>query len=445
MRGRPIALVFIAACSDFGERETLPPQGQLLFSVTTDATLPVGPTEVAGPDELPPVFDRLRVELFEPGMTTPCPGCAREFGIDRTKTDQGRTSMGFVVRPGVSGYRARVLLFRSSGQESKRSRPGSTLETTVLLPVTAAEGIVEASVVLSTNDLTVPRGTLEAPIPATNGRAPTGVVGTYQKERALPCAGVAGEGEACVVGGAFWVGDLTIPEPYERLAVVSSFYVDAKEVTVGEVRASGLAADRDPIRRESIGECTYSGAAGLFENHPVTCVSKDLASRYCEAQGKRLPSLLELMLLGGGRRSSPYPWGSDAPACADVMFARASAPRPGQTDECLSLGEGPAPAGSGARDRLVLGGVTVLDIAGNVSEWTADIFNADDEPCWAPPIVEGVCTTKGTKKPNSLAVFGGNFKSDVGELLAATRQGIGDDSGVTPRNNTLGFRCARTP
>ena len=109
-------LVAIAAPSACGlaDRPELPPEGQVVLYVTTDAVLPAPPSETNGTAGL---FDRLSIEIFPPGESTPCAGCARQFSIDSRSVDEGRTSMGYVPRPGTSGTRARVRIYRTLGAE----------------------------------------------------------------------------------------------------------------------------------------------------------------------------------------------------------------------------------------------------------------------------------------------------------------------------------------
>src|SRR6185436_19579915 len=180
----------------------------IVIGVTTDAWLPRGPDEERGEIEYTALFERLRVELYPSGEAAPCAGCYRDFGIDHRSVNEGRASFGFLPRKNVSGYRARVMLYHTGPSESYADpRPRSTIETVVDLPVVADDGIVDVHVVLRTDDLGRPSGTLDAPVAPEGGRAPVGIAGTWHADLRRGCAAPAGAGEACVPGGAFWMGD----------------------------------------------------------------------------------------------------------------------------------------------------------------------------------------------------------------------------------------------
>src|SRR5262245_48475025 len=102
----PLVVGVFAACVD----RDLPPNGQILITVTTDAPLPPPAGEVLGPDDPLPLFDRLRIEVFRPGETMPCAECVNEFDVDRDLVRAGRASFGVTPPVGVSGYVARVRL-----------------------------------------------------------------------------------------------------------------------------------------------------------------------------------------------------------------------------------------------------------------------------------------------------------------------------------------------
>ena len=94
-------IVVAAGCGDAAPT-TLPPEGQILLYVTTDAPLPPpsgknlvsDPTLCpAQPRDAPPLFDTLQVDVYQPdGM--PCPGCTRRFALDCDTVDSGRASLG---------------------------------------------------------------------------------------------------------------------------------------------------------------------------------------------------------------------------------------------------------------------------------------------------------------------------------------------------------------
>ncbi len=263
------------ACSD---RPQLPPEGQILLYVTTDAVLPSPPDD---PAAVFGNFDRLSIEIFPPGKTEPCIGCAREFRVDSKLVDEGRASVGYVPEPNVPGTRARIRLYRTRGAEVIAPRVTSTIETVVAFPVVSAEGIVEITVVLDTAKVGAPVGTLDAPGAPRLGKPPRGIVGTWEAQRRRPCAGDAKPGEVCVPGGAYWFGEprerIAFPNQkhaLERLTAVSPFFMDASEVTVGKFQESGLADKSGPGQRLVDKECTYDEGPGAQLDLPVNCIAR---------------------------------------------------------------------------------------------------------------------------------------------------------------------------
>ena len=426
--------------------EPLPPEGQVLLYVDTDAILP-DPRETAPDREQWPLFDRLRIEVFEPGAAEPCAGCSREFGLDRPTVFEGRSSVGIVARPGRKGYRARVRLYRTAGADIVDPRPSSTLEAVVLLPGVPEEGVVEAHVVLRTDDLGTPQGTLDAPVEALTGPAEGGLAGTWASSARTGCGDAPGTGEVCVHGGAFWMGDLTIGETYgsvlsERLVVVTPFYLDATEVTVAQFRASGLpsAGNLFPSSPENP-RCTYTLAPADREEHPVNCITREAAEEYCAVKGARLPTEAEWELVAGARRSAYTVWGDDPPRCEDAVYARSHTP--GSTSaskECLALGAGTSAVGSGARDRLALEGGTVVDLAGGVPEWVAAEWAEAGAPCWSTPLArDPLCLPAAA--PAGFVVRGASWQHPGSQLRAALRARV--DASGGPLSVVIGFRCAR--
>ncbi|APR78038.1 serine/threonine kinase [Minicystis rosea] len=442
---RRAATASIAALLSGCSAGTLPPEGQVLLFVDTDALLP-DPREAA-PDQ-PALFERLRIEIFEPGAMDPCAGCSREFGIDHPTVFEARASVGVVTRPGESGYRARVRLYRTVGSDIFEPRPTSTLEAVVRLPAVRDEGIVAVHVVLRTDDLGAPQGTLASPLDASPGPATGGLAGTWAAAAQRDCAGAAGPGEVCVRGGAYWMGDLTIGESYgsvssERLVVVSPFYLDATEVTVGGWRASGLPTSGNVAPHSSSDPgCTYTAAPDQFDQHPVNCITRAASEAYCAKKGARLPSEAEWEFVASARRSAYAVWGNDPAGCGDAVFARSDEPQAAAVSkECLALGAGVAPVGSGVLDRLALDGGTIVDLAGNLTEWVADAWAEQGEPCWSEPVsYDPLCVAEGA--PKAYTIRGANFRHPGSQLRAALRADV--DATGNPFSEVIGFRCARS-
>ena len=424
------SLAFAPSCT-----RDLPAEGQLLVFVTTDA--PVGPN---GPT---PLFDRMRVELFLPGEVGPCAGCARDFALDDDRMARGEASFGFFPRVQTPGHRARVRLFRGGGTASGEARRATTLESVVTLPEVAANGVVEVTVTLKLADLAQPRGSLDAPVPSEPGRPAAGLVGSFPGALAVPCAAEPAADEACVPGGAFWMGNPRLDVldareadgTSERLVVLSPYYLDRAEVTVVAMRAARVArVVDDPVEANaSRPECIYTADPSKDDDRPVNCLSWQRARAYCTKVGKRLPSEAEYEYAAGARESRAFPWGGDLPTCEGAVH--------GGGESCPSV-KGPAAAGSAARDRVAFGSALVVDLAGNLRELVADRFRRGDEPCWGDGVfVDPVCERDPPETQVARSVRGGSYR-DEGTLLRAALRGFIEDERFAI-SELVGFRCAR--
>lgn len=195
-----------------------------------------------------------------------------------------------------------------------------------------------------------------------------------------------------------------------RIVTVRAFAIDKGEVTVGDYLAcqelrrctselhdsSGCNATSDPIRR----------------THPMNCVTWHEADEYCRAYGKRLPTSSEWELAARGTDRRPYPWGSEPPGEQLCWQGRAGQAR-SKTCPVGSFPQGASPYG-------------VLDMAGNVSEYTSTVR----EGAYPPPIYE---------------VRGGDFVRHRVEDTNWTSQrvdlgGSGVGNPIHPQVN-VGFRC----
>jgi formylglycine-generating enzyme required for sulfatase activity len=456
----------LAACG--GAREK-PPLGQILLYVDTDAPLPAAPGDVLSPIDPPPLFDRVRIEVYSPGENAPCAGCTHEFDLDRTLVSTRRASVGITLPTATPGWTARVRIFSTEFAQGSEPRADATLESTVALPATDAEGIVPVTVMLSTEDVAKPRGTIAAPIAPIAG-APGDYGGVWPGAIRVDCADPPRDGEVCVPGGAYWMGTAALgdigPSAGMRVVSLSPFYMDATEMTVASLRAAGVAlagtkgpSTYDPMLFDPgdgspgpIMHCTYTQSAGSDETLPVNCVSRHTARRACQAKGADLPTEAQFHYASGALSSRVFVWGKDVPACNDACYFRAVVDSPDQ--RCP--GEWVAEPGSGTRDRLVLPTGTIVDLAGNLAEHTLDMFNLDNEPCWGTGVFhDPVCTTPSPMAGLSATytVVGGSWVDGVVSLSSASRQPgasfamaqlKGPAGGLEASSIvSVGFRCAR--
>ncbi len=428
----------------------LPPLGQIVVHVTTDAPLPP-PPGVAPSSDLPrPLFDRLDVAIFDPGANEPCTDCTRSFAVDATMVTEGRLTFGVVPRPGTAGYRARVRLYRGLASATTGPRPASTLETVIALPAVAAEGLTDVTVVLRTDDLARPQGTLDAPLAPLTGWPSPGLVGTWPGARRIACEGPTPEGMACIRGQAFWMGnprsrdldEWNVGGGLERIVVVSPFFLDQHEVTVAEMRSSGVAKSADP-RVAGVSDCTFTATPDRFDQHAVTCLTRERASAFCAKRDARLPTEAEFELAASGENGSSYVWGEDLPTCEEVVFARKVERGLNAFRSCAHVGRGPEPVASGPRDVLTTADGDVHDLAAGVAEWVADVWSGDRGACWGMGVfVDPLCTQDRSEEPTSVTFRGGGWDAQAGQLRASVRWRIENGADYVVPN--VGFRCARS-
>ena len=136
---------------------------------------------------------------------------------------------------------------------------------------------------------------------------------------------------------------------------INSFLVDKLEATVAEYlacRDSGQCTSA--IAR--MPQCNAAQKKGRIE-HPINCISWHEAQRYCASKNKRLPTAAEWELAARGTDQRHYPWGNALPAEQLCWQGRLRKQRE-TTCPVGRFPEGASPYG-------------VLDMAGNVAEWTS--------------------------------------------------------------------------
>jgi formylglycine-generating enzyme required for sulfatase activity len=192
-------------------------------------------------------------------------------------------------------------------------------------------------------------------------------------------------------------------EQPQRKVELSAFRLDRREVTTQEfadwlnaqpdlqlesaryVKQRGvLLADVYPMY-DPFGGFTYDPqqqkyvVPQKYRRRPATQVSWHAADRYCQSQGKRLPTEAEWEFAARGPEGRRFPWGYEEPTCQGTVVSR----RTGML--CAAFGTGPGDVASAAQDRTPEG---IHDLGGSVAEWVADGFAEQypscPEPCRNP-------------------------------------------------------------
>lgn len=219
---------------------------------------------------------------------------------------------------------------------------------------------------------------------------------------------------------------------------VPAFEIGKTEITNAQYLAFCDDTDREypPI------PTWYRGAGDYFEEmarRPVVLVTWYDAQAFCEwaseKEGKsiRLPTEAEwerAARFSQTEASPAYPWGDHYPV------HRHGDPDPkygnliGAEDRFLHS----APVGQFEAGATRIGGQTILDLVGNVSEWTADRFSYPSQSA-ATASVE----TKGSDRAGRRVVKGSTFRDDTFLSRGAFRRG----QPPTTSSDSLGFRVVR--
>jgi formylglycine-generating enzyme required for sulfatase activity len=218
-------------------------------------------------------------------------------------------------------------------------------------------------------------------------------------------------------GGPFTEGS-KVGAPNERpphVVTVKPFWIDRTEVTVAAYRAC---VDKGTCVQpaKSSQSCTYDRNDPRL---PVSCVHWDDADRYCRAVGKRLPHESEWEYAARGTAPIRFPWGGTGGNCTAAVTLLHEA-----TGKSCG-GKGPMPVGTHPAGASPFG---VLDLSGNVEEWTDD---------WYAELQSGSPPRSGA----SHVLRGGGWMSTP-SMSRTTARNWGSSVEAGPN---VGFRCARDP
>ena len=236
------------------------------------------------------------------------------------------------------------------------------------------------------------------------------------------------EGMVLIPAGNFEMGSNDAAANDDELPVhtvrLDAFYMDKHEVTNAQFKA--FINENPEWGKDRIADWLHNGYyLGHWDSndypfgtadHPVVHVSWFAAVEYAEWAGKQLPTEAEWEYAArGGLAGKKYPWGDAEPTSVDANYNE-------------NVGH-PTPAG-----RYAANGYGLYDMAGNVSEWCFDAYDADfyaeSDDKWNP-IAYGIDTGR--------VLRGGSWYLVARGLRVARRIGF------TPAATTdgLGFRCVR--
>ena len=260
-------------------------------------------------------------------------------------------------------------------------------------------------------------GTIKKPVSATPADSshksqapfPTGKVGQKTGgSRTTPMALVS-RGEFVMGSNERW--DDEAPEYIES---VETFHIDLHEVTNANYHLFASATKREPPYHWSEGNIP----AGK-EDHPVIYVSWHDANAYCKWSGKRLPTEQEWEKAARGENGNIYPWGNE------WSLDKSNNPYKGST--------GTQPVGSYPEGRSPYG---LYNMSGNVWEWV-DSFYLPHPGNTIPRAEYG----------KDKRVLKGGSWFDCLSYGCGLSAPTFNRSFFTPevKNNSFGFRCAKSP
>lgn len=235
-------------------------------------------------------------------------------------------------------------------------------------------------------------------------------------------------------------GTALLPATKTMIAIPAGPFVrgdesgDPDERPTTKVSLPAFAIDRTEVTVEQYSECVSKRACPALsvtktaENAklPVTQVSWQEAVAYCQWAGKRLPSESEWEKAARGTDGRRYPWGNDF-SCQHGNYGNfsmdgrcAEEGAPGKPVAVGSYPSGASPYG-------------VLDMAGNVWEWTQDSYQRDAYQRTDGKVV------RGTGAERLRVLRGGGCCSIFGLPRTTDRLALPLDY----RDGDIGFRCAK--
>jgi len=182
--------------------------------------------------------------------------------------------------------------------------------------------------------------------------------------------------------------------------------------------------------------CTFGKPE--LEDHPINCVSHEMAETFCKAQDKRLPTEAEWEYATRGPDGRIYPWGDEAPTAKHLNACGSECVAWGKKNGAPLTALYPEDDGYAATapvGKFVAGSSKFgpRDVVGNVWEWVAD---------WYAPYTPDV--KKNPTGPTSgerRVIRGGAWNGSFATWLRPSFRYAQDPKALS---YGIGFRCAKT-
>ena len=260
------------------------------------------------------------------------------------------------------------------------------------------------------------------------------------------------DGMAKIAAGQFFQGsdakDAGDNEKPAHNVALDAYCIDLREATAGEYEAcsnvgkckrAGTEVDWPKItpaeKKIYSPLCTFGQKDKA--DHPINCVSWEMARTYCKAQDKRLPTEAEWEYATRGPDGRVYPWGDEAPtskhlnACGTECVAWGK--KNGVSSEALYEEDdgfpATAPVGKYEAGRSRFG---PYDVVGNVWEWVSDWY-AD----YTPDEKKNPAGPEGGERK---VIRGGAFNGSYTAWLRPSYRYAQDPNALS---YGIGIRCAR--
>lgn len=248
----------------------------------------------------------------------------------------------------------------------------------------------------------------------------------------------------CVPGGEFLMGsldtdkDVPSTEKPQHSVFLDAYWIDRTEVTnamfrkfaaanpdyrtQAEKKGRGNVYDANKKGLEEIQGADWRHPSGSdsslngLDNHPVVQVSWEDAKEYCSWVGGHLPTEAQWEKAARSTDTRKYPWGEVKPSSSLANYGM----NMGTTTVAGSYPEGQSPYG-------------LLDLAGNVWEWTSDFYSSD---YYSKSVL---INPTGPTSGNNRVVRGGSWYYEDWSLRVTFR---GSDNPIFVGVGQ-GFRCVR--
>ncbi len=206
---------------------------------------------------------------------------------------------------------------------------------------------------------------------------------------------------------------------------LSSFWIDRTEITNAQYENCVQAGSCLSPTTCAWGDPTYNDPA--YSDHPVICVTWQMADTYCTWAGGRLPTEAEWDYAARGPERYQYTWGDNFDPL-NLNFCDANCPSVDSKEPASNDGYAmTAPVGSYPGGASWCG---ALDMNGNVWEWVADWY--------APYTSVFQENPRGPDTGGECIIRGGSWY-DTADFSKADHRHPFDPQ---DNNHLIGFRCA---